>query len=336
MVIRSLLPLGVAIAAVLSATSPLRAQPAADARRLFEEGARRFEAGDYEVALARFRAAYQRAPRAKILLNIATTLARLGRSAEAADAYEQYLAASDRDPAKGAGVRAAIRDLDRGLGKIDLAVSSEGAQVVLDGAPIGTAPLARIVRVAAGNHIILVERGSARRRVPVELAAGQTRSVVVDDLPAPATAAAPAPPVEVSSGAPPPPARAERRLWAGLRADVDPVSPGVAAAPGLALRLGLVDVVAAALVGARKGGELGLRLRLGSARVRPYLLAAAPMFVDDGARLGVRGAAGAALSLGSRARVIADAGAAYFPSVPADVDHTALLLSLGLELGLTD
>jgi tetratricopeptide (TPR) repeat protein len=64
------------------------------ARTLFEDGRRAFEGGDFETALARFQQAYDLSHRVPLLWNIATTLDRLRRDAEALSTFEQYLSAA--------------------------------------------------------------------------------------------------------------------------------------------------------------------------------------------------------------------------------------------------
>lgn len=61
-------------------------------RRDYAEGARLYQQGEYDLALKRFQAAYRAAPSPEFWFNIARCHERLGRWAEAAAAYESYLA----------------------------------------------------------------------------------------------------------------------------------------------------------------------------------------------------------------------------------------------------
>src|SRR6185295_5621169 len=81
-----------------------------DAKALMQSGVRLLEAKDFLGALAIFKSAYARVPSAKILLNIGTTLNLLNRKAEAANAYQRYLDASDADPQKKPEVATVIAD----------------------------------------------------------------------------------------------------------------------------------------------------------------------------------------------------------------------------------
>jgi tetratricopeptide (TPR) repeat protein len=61
-------------------------------RREYAEGVSAYERGDYSVALKHFQSAYASAPSPEYFYNIARCQERLGRWAEAASAYELYLA----------------------------------------------------------------------------------------------------------------------------------------------------------------------------------------------------------------------------------------------------
>ncbi len=74
------------------ATAQRRLSPAQQARTYYEEGRRAFSAGRFDEAVDRFRLAYSLSPTDAALYNVAFTLDRMERSAEALRAYEQYLA----------------------------------------------------------------------------------------------------------------------------------------------------------------------------------------------------------------------------------------------------
>lgn len=84
---------------------PVRAQDAttqaqrdAEARQLFEAGRLAFDDARYEDALLRFRDAHRMSGRPELLYNIGQCLDRLRRDSEAAETFEQYLAASPDAP----------------------------------------------------------------------------------------------------------------------------------------------------------------------------------------------------------------------------------------------
>lgn len=84
------------------------------ARLTFESAREAFVAGDYEVALARFRQAYQLSQRPGLLYNIAQTLDRLRRDEETITALQDYLEASPAAPNR-AEVEARIRVLEANI-----------------------------------------------------------------------------------------------------------------------------------------------------------------------------------------------------------------------------
>lgn len=79
-------------------------------RDLFEEARLAYDAGDFEGAHARFRAAYELSGRPELLYNIGISADRLGRTDEALDAYRAYVAALP-DAANAVSVRDRIAAL---------------------------------------------------------------------------------------------------------------------------------------------------------------------------------------------------------------------------------
>ncbi|MCS6858605.1 MAG: tetratricopeptide repeat protein [Sandaracinaceae bacterium] len=75
--------------------SPVRAQLAEDndalARRLFEEGRRLFQSGDFSASARAFRRAYLLSPRPGLLYNLALAELRAGNDALALEAFEGFL-----------------------------------------------------------------------------------------------------------------------------------------------------------------------------------------------------------------------------------------------------
>ena len=86
------------------------------ARRVFVSASQAFAAGDYEVALARFRQAYELSPRPTLLYNIAATLDRLRRDEEAVEALKAYLEAVPDAPDR-TEIEARIRVLEQAIAR---------------------------------------------------------------------------------------------------------------------------------------------------------------------------------------------------------------------------
>jgi hypothetical protein len=181
---------------------PVDDRTRAAARELAESGVALFEKGDYDAALERFRKAEQLVPVPTIGLEVARTLAALGRRVEAS---EKYLAigAMPIDPAAPpsyqavqeeakARARAELEELRPLLGRLEIVVEGSPDSVLLDGRPLPLAALGTPVPVDPGEHRIEVTRGSETRGETVVVAAGELGRVAIE-LPA-ATAAPPPPP----------------------------------------------------------------------------------------------------------------------------------------------
>lgn len=125
------------LACAIGAPAIAIAQPAADpaleeARAHFAEGVRRYDARDYEGALAEFRAAYAARSSPALLRNVALSLRALGRNAEAIEALERMLA-------EGTDLAPNVREAaNRTLQELRAVTGTVRVHVVLN-APPGTA-----------------------------------------------------------------------------------------------------------------------------------------------------------------------------------------------------
>lgn len=178
------------VAILLVAVTPAgvaRAQPApggADAQAevdaLIADGTRLADAGDYRRALARFDAAFARAPRATIMLKRGVVLARLERRLEAAAAFEAYLGSGSADPRLVGTVEAQLARLDAALAHLTIAVDdATPVEVQLGDGPWIVLPRGP-VRVAPGSYRIAVRATDRRAEVVVAagtIAAGEARTV---------------------------------------------------------------------------------------------------------------------------------------------------------------
>jgi hypothetical protein len=286
-----------------------------DAKALLASGLRLFQAKDYLGALAVFRDAYARFPSTKILLNIATTLKQLGRNAEAANTYQLYLDARDTDTAKKADVANALAALDAKVGVLELTVVPPDAEVQLAGEDVWRSA-AELVnsRVAPGK---LVVRGRRDKYKPSELsgdvAAGKrvTMTLTLAPIPeatiVPAITSKPVSTVEVDEGADEPGLRA--RFGAYALAHIDIANSGGAARVAATFEvIPRLQAEVGAMIGPASGGYLGARYGFLPGRFRPVLAVGAPIFIADGARVALRGAAGLEVALSRHISIVAEAG----------------------------
>jgi tetratricopeptide (TPR) repeat protein len=163
-----------------------------EAKQHLERGVALYNESNFGGALAEFQRAHELAPSYRILFNIAQVEMELEDHAAAFRAYTRYLKEGGPDiaPARRAQVTAQIERLRGRVGFLVIQ-TAPGAQVFVDEAQVGYAPLSEPVAVKAGRHRVTVNvpgREPVTRVFDVVVTA-----VVAVDLPV-------APPVE-----PPPP-----------------------------------------------------------------------------------------------------------------------------------
>ncbi|HVZ75584.1 MAG TPA: hypothetical protein VHJ20_24595 [Polyangia bacterium] len=195
----------------------------AEARASFEKGLAASHDDRFADALAAFERAYALAPDHRVLYNVAQVRVVLGRFAEAADAYEAYLAAAGPDVGEDRRreVSAALAAALAHVATLDVRVSEEGADVRVDGRLVGTAPLAAPVRVTEGRHTVEALAPNRPAQVREVEVVGGAATTIAFEIPPPLELEikAPAPrfqtPNLVTAHAPPP-AHRWRPLGYGL------------------------------------------------------------------------------------------------------------------------
>lgn len=332
--------LTVALSLVVSAAAVVHGQPAppsdpgdkGDAKALMASGLKLFAAKDYLGALSVFQTAYERFPSGKILLNIGTTLLKLDRKAEAANAYQGYLDAPDADPAKKLEVTKVVAGLDVELGIVETTVTPADAELQLDkGAWTPAAKLAR-TRVAPGSFTIHARKtGFVAGTQTSTVAAGGTRTLALV-LEAERVASGGGG-TDVDGGirgrgeVEEPPSR----LGALALAHADFKNKGGAAVVGLAYDVfDRVQVQAAALLGPKSGGYAGVAVALLTGRVKPVIVAGMPLFVSNGARVGIRGAAGVQVAFNRHISAVAELGVEHVFNAEPLVTKTLFIPAVGV------
>ena len=173
------------------------------ARALHIEGARLFEAGKYDQAYVAFVAAWALKKHPQIAANLADCEMKLGKYRDAAEHFAFVV----RDPSNEAKpdlkrtAQQRLTEAQAKVGTLTLSGSPTGAEVLLDGKAVGTAPLDGPIFVEPGHHTIEALRaGAAGARATVDVGAGEARDVVL------AEETAQPPPT-------PPPVVEQRPLW---------------------------------------------------------------------------------------------------------------------------
>lgn len=148
------------IALVLSGTSGVVAQSdtlQVRARQLFQSGVILYEDGEYQKALEAFQEAYRLRPHPMVRVNIANCYDRLGSTKEAIFHFEHFLAETEGDTRQRKEVKAALKRLEKRLGKVTLQVFPDGATVMIDRYTQMRAPILDPIPLLAGKHTIRVK-----------------------------------------------------------------------------------------------------------------------------------------------------------------------------------
>lgn len=313
------------------------------AKALLASGLKLFAAKDYLGALAVFKDAYARFPSNKILLNIGTTLVKLDRPAEAANAYQRYLDSPDADATKRDEITRVLGDLDKRVGIVEITVEPTGAEVkVGDDEWRPAAEVAR-VRVMPGAVTIRGRKAGFRDAESAATATAGAKTAVALKLaatPVATTTAGGATTTtttttggDLSVGSSFQPERRARFGMVAL-AHVDPSNKGGAAVVGAVADIwqDRLSARAAAILGPYFGGYVGATFAVLTTRVRPIIVAAVPVFRSEGWRVAIRGAGGVELAVNRHLSVIAELGVEHLFNPQDSVDKATLFVpALGVS-----
>lgn len=169
-----------------------KARPLAQA--LMTEGVRQLKAQSYDQALANFLEAYNKFPSPKILLDVASTLRDMGRTADAANTFQRYLTDPATGPERVAEVKKLLLELDEQLTILTVRVEPKGTEVSIDGGPFIPIGSTLLTRVRAGLHMVRARHGADTLELTVNGFEGETKDLPIEiHETAPAPAAAPTP-----------------------------------------------------------------------------------------------------------------------------------------------
>ncbi|HEV8550615.1 MAG TPA: PEGA domain-containing protein [Polyangiaceae bacterium] len=198
-----------AIVAALAVALAPRPSAASDvdneqAEESFREGNRAFAAGDYHAAFAAYRAAWSLKQTFDIACNLGRTEVELSLSRDAAEHLDYCLrtfSVSSRGEVRDANKR--FRELfarvRHEVAALSVEVRPAGAEVTVDGASYGLAPLGRDIFLDPGPHRVRARLSGFHddeRSVTAEAAGSLSVSLALTPLPAPSPAAVAATPAE--------------------------------------------------------------------------------------------------------------------------------------------
>ncbi|WP_437992980.1 PEGA domain-containing protein [Sorangium sp. So ce145] len=151
------------------------------ARQLYEEGRQAAAAGKWADAHASFLAAWAIKPHYQIASNLGVACLKLGKYRDAAEYLSRYLREA---PATKVNERqnaeASLKEALAKVASVTVQVTPAGAEVTVDGAVVGKAPLADRVFLAPGEHEIGAKlEGYAPATHPIAAVAGRAETVAV-------------------------------------------------------------------------------------------------------------------------------------------------------------
>jgi hypothetical protein len=299
-----------------------------DAKALMQSGLKLYAARDFLGALAVFKTAYTRFASAKILLNIGTTLTRLDRKAEAANAYQRYLDASDSDRARRGEVQKVLGELDAAVAILELSITPGEAELQINDEDWIHAASETRHRVTPGPVTVRARHPDYRpEEHTVHASAGEKLPVAIAlaELPPPPAPAGPSiaePGVRAVAAVEPP----RSRLGVPAIAHIDVDHPGGAGLFGVTVDVTRrLQAQAAVIIGPSRGAYAGASFALTVGRLRPILSAGLPVFVSSGARFSIRGAGGLELDLGRHLALIAELGIEHLFNPESELDANPLI-----------
>lgn len=192
--------LSLVLALAMLTSSTLRAQGAATARSAsehFERGYQLAQEGKLEAAIDEFNQAYALKPHPLVLYNLGQAYAASGRAVEAVAALKRYLAEAGPADAHRAQATAMLEHQAQRVGELQLEVSPAGAELSVDGIPVGVAPLTSPLELTAGPHGVLARLNGHEAHAEAVYITGKQRSrltVALHASPAPEPRRAPAVP----------------------------------------------------------------------------------------------------------------------------------------------
>lgn len=230
---------------LLNAVTPAGSEPGVKARvqTHIHRGTLLYRRGDLVGALRELEQAQAPHPSPKLWFDIGRVNRDLGRSLQAMEAFETFLASDPHPSAEAsATAQAAVRQLRHELGRVHVDCSVDGATIVLDGNRLGETPLPRDTWVLPGSHLLAAQAAGSETSTQITLGPGDAQTVVLELAHPPPTAAPAELPVENApkiTGTAPAPAIQEtspRRTWAWISGGVAVASLAGAVTSGLLLR----------------------------------------------------------------------------------------------------
>ncbi len=194
------------------------ARSAAEARRRYQEGNAAMKSHQWQRAYEAYLAAWRQRPHWQVAGSLGEVELELGKNREAASHLALFLRdAKDVPPEEMKRVHAWLEQARARVATLTISTAPQGANLLLDGAAIGPAPVREELYVDPGKHVIEGRVGSCSAVEQVDVAAGQSKEILLRcELTAPVQKVAVAPPTgplrPVAATAPEKPLRARQAI----------------------------------------------------------------------------------------------------------------------------
>ncbi len=155
------------------------AQKKDGAKKAFEEGGKKFDAGDFQGAYAAFKEADELVPGAVPKFRMAESIDKAGDVPGALKAYEDFLASNppaDKQQARIDAAKSRIDALKKAPADVKVNVTPANATLAVDGSPQATNPL----KVPPGKHTISAKAdGFEEGKIDVDVASAEKKEVTL-------------------------------------------------------------------------------------------------------------------------------------------------------------
>ena len=202
---------------------------AASAKEAFRRGEAAYSAGNYELAVREWTAAYASDPRPRIQFNLSQAYERMGQLENAIAALQRFIESGDPEDPTYSDANARLGALQQRLASTGVRIQggTEGGAILVDGQDWGRTPRPDEITVKPGNHVVMVRWPSGKEfRVNVYVPAGQ---VVQVDVPSEDAASAGAAQPEKAAATGAPHKNKKRKLWYSLGSGLAAAGVGLVA-----------------------------------------------------------------------------------------------------------
>ena len=154
--------------------------PANEARAQFERGVSLADRGEIDAAIEAFETAYRSQPHPAVLFNLGQAYSAGGRPLEAVRALRSYLELAAPVSPRKEQAEQLLRFNEARIGRLNLRVQPEHAEVTIDGRGVGKARDVPSIDLAAGSHVISAQAqgyAAVTRQVSIRPWAGQAASL---------------------------------------------------------------------------------------------------------------------------------------------------------------